>query len=162
MLMCYCLTEKSESLWEPCCIGPQLRLSFVDPLLFLSWFYCNLGFYAAGLTEPLLSGFSSELNNYLSIDASLKTEKQRARLVSPVVGADTGPLCLVFSYQMWGDAEGHLKVLLRDAHHEETLLWTLKDDQGPVWKEGRTILPRSPKDFQVKTKTQNSICVYSL
>lgn len=101
-------------------------------------------------SAPLVWSFHShELNNYLSIDASLKTEKQRARLVSPVVGADTGPLCLVFSYQMWGDAEGHLKVLLRDAHHEETLLWTLKDDQGPVWKEGRTILPRSPKDFQV-------------
>ncbi|XP_035006041.1 neuropilin-2a isoform X3 [Hippoglossus stenolepis] len=91
---------------------------------------------------------SHELNSYLYMDASLKTEQQRARLVSPVVAAETGPLCLVFSYQLWGEAQGHLKVLLRDAHNEETLLWTLTDDQG-VWKEGRTILPRSPKDFQV-------------
>uniref|UniRef100_A0A8C2ZVR6 Neuropilin n=1 Tax=Cyclopterus lumpus TaxID=8103 RepID=A0A8C2ZVR6_CYCLU len=79
----------------------------------------------------------------------LKTEQQQARLVSPVVTADSGPLCLLFSYQLWGEAQGHLKVLLRDAHNEETILWTLKDDQGPVWREGRTILPRSPKDFQV-------------
>ncbi|XP_069554513.1 neuropilin-2a isoform X3 [Brachyistius frenatus] len=99
---------------------------------------------------PLLwSLHSHELNSYLYMDASLKTEQQRARLVSPVVAADTGPLCLSFSYQLWGEAQGHLKVLLRDAHNEETVLWTLKDDQGPVWKEGRTILPRSPKDFQV-------------
>lgn len=83
------------------------------------------------------------------MDAGLKTEQQQARLVSPVVAADTGPLCLLFSYQLSGEAQGHLKVLLRDAHNEETVLWTLKDDQGPVWKEGRTILPRSPKDFQV-------------
>ncbi|KAL7369767.1 hypothetical protein ABVT39_008241 [Epinephelus coioides] len=99
---------------------------------------------------PLLwSLHSHELDSYLYMDASLKTEQQRARLVSPVVAADTGPLCLLFSYQLWGEAQGHLKVLVRDAHNEETVLWTLKDDQGPVWREGRTILPRSPKDFQV-------------
>ncbi|XP_008280134.1 neuropilin-2-like isoform X3 [Stegastes partitus] len=92
---------------------------------------------------------SHEPNSYLYMDASLKTEQQQARLVSPVVAADTGPLCLLFSYQIWGEAQGHLKVLVRDGHNEETVLWTLKDDQGPVWKEGRTILPRSPKDFQV-------------
>lgn len=96
-----------------------------------------------------LSGRPPELSSYLYMDASLKTEQQRARLVSPVVAADTGPLCLRFSYQLSGEAQGHLKVLLRDAHSEETVLWTLRDDQGPVWKEGRTILPRSPKDFQV-------------
>ncbi|XP_044043348.1 neuropilin-2a isoform X1 [Siniperca chuatsi] len=99
---------------------------------------------------PLLwSLHSHELNSYLYMDASLKTEQQQARLVSPVVAADTGPLCLLFSYQLSGEAQGHLKVLLRDAHNDETVLWTLKDDQGPVWKEGRTVLPRSPKDFQV-------------
>ncbi|XP_030265595.1 neuropilin-2a isoform X3 [Sparus aurata] len=99
---------------------------------------------------PLLwSLHSHELNSYLYMDASLKTEQQQARLVSPVVAADTGPLCLLFSYQLSGEAQGHLKVLLRDTHNEETVVWTLKDDQGPVWKEGRTILPRSPKDFQV-------------
>uniref|UniRef100_A0AAQ5XT75 Neuropilin n=1 Tax=Amphiprion ocellaris TaxID=80972 RepID=A0AAQ5XT75_AMPOC len=97
----------------------------------------------------VLSSSPPEPNSYLYMDASLKTEQQQARLVSPVVGADTGPLCLLFLYQIWGEAQGHLKVLVRDAHNEETVLWTLKDDQGPGWKEGRTILPRSPKDFQV-------------
>lgn len=90
-----------------------------------------------------------ELGSYLYMDASLKTEQQRARLASPAVAADTGPLCLLFSYQLAGEAQGQLRVLLRDAHNEEAVLWMLRDDQGPVWKEGRTILPRSPKDFQV-------------
>uniref|UniRef100_A0A8C5HNZ4 Neuropilin n=1 Tax=Gouania willdenowi TaxID=441366 RepID=A0A8C5HNZ4_GOUWI len=92
---------------------------------------------------------SAELNSYLYMDASLKTEQQQARLISPIVAADTGPLCLTFSYQIWGEAQGHLRVLMRHEHDDETVLWTLRDDQGPVWKEGRTILPRSPKDFQV-------------
>ncbi|XP_061654796.1 neuropilin-2a isoform X1 [Phyllopteryx taeniolatus] len=101
-------------------------------------------------SAPLLwSMHSHELNSHLYIEASPKREQQRARLLSPMVAADTGPVCLLFSYQMWGEAQGHLRVLLRDVHNEETLLWTLKDDQGPVWKEGRTILPRSPKDYQV-------------
>ncbi|XP_029927624.1 neuropilin-2a isoform X3 [Myripristis murdjan] len=99
---------------------------------------------------PLLwSLHNHDLNSYLYVEASPKTEQQRARLLSPVVAADTGPLCLLFSYQLWGEAQGSLRVLLQDAHHEETLLWALRGDQGPVWKEGRTILPRSPKDFQV-------------
>ncbi|XP_064825494.1 neuropilin-2a isoform X2 [Oncorhynchus masou masou] len=90
-----------------------------------------------------------DLNSYLYIEANPKTEQQRARILSPMVGLDTGPLCLLFSYQLWGEAQGTLRILLRDAHHEETLLWSLHGDQGPVWKEGRTILPRSPKEFQV-------------
>ncbi|XP_056286983.1 neuropilin-2a isoform X2 [Pseudoliparis swirei] len=99
---------------------------------------------------PLLwSLHSHELNSYLYMDASLNTEQQVARFVSPVVAADTGPVCLLFSYQLFGEAQGHLRVLLQDGHNEEAVLWTLKGDQGPVWREGRTILPRSPKDFQV-------------
>uniref|UniRef100_A0A8D3BKU3 Neuropilin n=1 Tax=Scophthalmus maximus TaxID=52904 RepID=A0A8D3BKU3_SCOMX len=87
--------------------------------------------------------------DYLYMDASPEMEQQHAWLVSPMVPAETGPLCLLFSYQLWGEAEGHLRVLLRDAHNKVTVLWRLVDDQGPVWREGRTILPRSPKDFQV-------------
>uniref|UniRef100_A0A8D2ZZZ3 Neuropilin n=1 Tax=Scophthalmus maximus TaxID=52904 RepID=A0A8D2ZZZ3_SCOMX len=90
-----------------------------------------------------------QLNSYLYMDASPEMEQQHAWLVSPMVPAETGPLCLLFSYQLWGEAEGHLRVLLRDAHNKVTVLWRLVDDQGPVWREGRTILPRSPKDFQV-------------
>uniref|UniRef100_A0A3B3UDU5 Neuropilin 2a n=1 Tax=Poecilia latipinna TaxID=48699 RepID=A0A3B3UDU5_9TELE len=83
--------------------------------------------------------------------------EQRARLVSPVVPANAGPLCLLFSYQMWGDSQGNLNVFLRDDLNDEVLLWSLRDNHTMVWKEGRTIVPRSPKEFQV-----GNGCIYRL
>ncbi|KAG7263077.1 LOW QUALITY PROTEIN: hypothetical protein CRUP_031505 [Coryphaenoides rupestris] len=73
---------------------------------------------------------------------------QRARLLSPAVGPELGPLCLLFYYQLQGEAQGSLRVLLRDNEEEETLLWALKGEQGPHWREGRTILPQSPREYQ--------------
>uniref|UniRef100_A0A8C9U098 Neuropilin n=1 Tax=Scleropages formosus TaxID=113540 RepID=A0A8C9U098_SCLFO len=90
-----------------------------------------------------------DVGAFLYMEASPRTEGQRARLVSPLVAAERGPLCLIFSYQLRGEGVGHLRVLLRDTDQEETLLWALKGDQGPVWREGRTVLPRSPKEYQV-------------
>ncbi|XP_043965826.1 neuropilin-2a isoform X1 [Gambusia affinis] len=97
----------------------------------------------------LWSRRKQSLNNYLYLDVSLKNLEQRARLVSPVVPADAGPLCLLFSYQMWGDSQGNLNVFLRDDQNDEVLLWSLRENHTTVWKEGRTIVPRSPKEFQV-------------
>uniref|UniRef100_A0A3B5AUT2 Neuropilin n=1 Tax=Stegastes partitus TaxID=144197 RepID=A0A3B5AUT2_9TELE len=87
--------------------------------------------------------------NYLHLDAGAHTQRKRARLLSPEVGPERGPLCLLFYYQLQGEAQGSLRVLLRDSDQEETLLWVLKGDQGPHWREGRTILPQSPKEYQV-------------
>ncbi|XP_030635634.1 neuropilin-2a [Chanos chanos] len=118
-----------------------------DPNSDLSWTLHSSN-KITGLGSSLdLSLGSNSLGNYLYIEASPETEHQRARLLSPVMGPDAGPLCLLFSYQL--EDQGTLRILLRDAHQEETLLWALHGDQGPIWKEGRTILPRSPKEFQV-------------
>lgn len=94
----------------------------------------------------LCPGFSG---NYLHLDAGAHIQRKRARLLSPEVGPEQGPLCLVFYYQLQGEAQGSLRVLLRDSEHEETLLWALKGEQGSHWREGRTILPQSPKEYQV-------------
>uniref|UniRef100_A0A8C7PD22 Neuropilin n=1 Tax=Oncorhynchus mykiss TaxID=8022 RepID=A0A8C7PD22_ONCMY len=118
-----------------------------DPSASLHWSLHNSS--KAPAQGPGLNLTLPPTGNYLYIEANPKTEQQRARILSPMVGLDTGPLCLLFSYQLWGEAQGTLRILLRDAHHEETLLWALHGDQGPVWKEGRTILPRSPKELQV-------------
>jgi len=83
------------------------------------------------------------------VDAGAHTVQQRARLLSPAVGPELGPLCLLFYYQLQGEAQGSLRVLLRDNEEEETLLWALKGEQGPHWREGRTILPQSPREYQV-------------
>ncbi|KAL1022354.1 hypothetical protein UPYG_G00025560 [Umbra pygmaea] len=120
-----------------------------DPSAPLHWFLHSSSRAPAQNPNVELSLPPTDPNSYLYIEANPKTEQQPARILSPLVGPDTGPLCLLFSYQLWGEALGTLRVLLRDAHHEETLLWALKKDHGPVWKEGRTILPRSPKEYQV-------------
>uniref|UniRef100_A0A671WPM5 Neuropilin n=1 Tax=Sparus aurata TaxID=8175 RepID=A0A671WPM5_SPAAU len=155
--------------WSPAGIGMRVEILGCDlpGRLFFRCFpatsppsdsVCDFDHGLCGWTHdsnaPLLWSLHSHGESSSSVTGrfahdSPATEQQQARLVSPVVAADTGPLCLLFSYQLSGEAQGHLKVLLRDTHNEETVVWTLKDDQGPVWKEGRTILPRSPKDFQV-------------
>lgn len=88
--------------------------------------------------------------NYLHLDAGAHTQRKRARLLSPEVGPEQGPLCLLFHYQLQGEALGSLRVLLRDSEQEETLLWALKGEQGSHWREGRTVLPQSPREYQVE------------
>ncbi len=92
---------------------------------------------------------STDFGNFLYVEASPKLEPQRARLMSPSVGPERRPVCLLFYYQLQGEGQDSLRVLLRDNDQEETLLWVLKGDQGPMWREGRTILPQSPKEYQV-------------
>uniref|UniRef100_A0A673CTC1 Neuropilin n=1 Tax=Sphaeramia orbicularis TaxID=375764 RepID=A0A673CTC1_9TELE len=103
----------------------------------------------SGVSWTLHTAGGDFSGNYLHVDAGAHTQRKRARLLSPEVGPEQGPLCLLFYYQLQGEAQGSLRVLLRDSDQEETLLWSLKGDQGPHWREGRTILPQSPKEYQV-------------
>ncbi|XP_064875731.1 neuropilin-2-like isoform X2 [Oncorhynchus nerka] len=125
-----------------------------DSMSELSW-SLHSGSLSSGLTPSLdlpLSLPKDDVGNFLHIEASPRTERQRARLVSPAVGPERGPLCLLFNYQLQGPENqglGSLRILIRDNDREETLLWSLRGDQGSVWKEGRTILPQSPKEYQV-------------
>nr|AAR11554.1 neuropilin 2a [Danio rerio] len=101
---------------------------------------------ALGQSHNLSMG-SNSLGNYLYIEASPETQGQKARLFSPGVDPDTGPLCLMFSYQL--EDQGTLRVLLLNKQQEKTLLWSLSGDQQPIWREGRTIIPRSPDELKV-------------
>ncbi|KAG9349032.1 hypothetical protein JZ751_029350 [Albula glossodonta] len=120
-----------------------------DPNADLNWSLHSIGSPpGSGPSQDLTLG-ADDFGSYLYIEASLKTERQRARLVSPEVGPDTGPICLLFSYQLRGEGVGSLRILLRNTDQDETPLWALSGDQGPTWRQGRTILPRSPKETQV-------------
>uniref|UniRef100_A0AAZ3NUX3 Neuropilin n=1 Tax=Oncorhynchus tshawytscha TaxID=74940 RepID=A0AAZ3NUX3_ONCTS len=121
-----------------------------DSMSELSW-SLHSGSLSSGLTPsldlPLSLPKDGQYHSHLQ-----SSERQRARLVSPAVGPERGPLCLLFNYQLQGPENqglGSLRILIRDNDREETLLWALRGDQGSVWKEGRTILPQSPKEYQV-------------
>uniref|UniRef100_A0A671VP02 Neuropilin n=1 Tax=Sparus aurata TaxID=8175 RepID=A0A671VP02_SPAAU len=125
-----------------------------DPQSGVSWLLhtassSSTGHGTHGTRQDLALGSDNVSGNYLHLDAGAHTQRKRARLLSPEVGPEQGPLCLLFHYQLQGEAQGSLRVLLRDSDQEETLLWVLKGDQGAHWKEGRTILPQSPKEYQV-------------
>uniref|UniRef100_A0A674MY73 Neuropilin n=1 Tax=Takifugu rubripes TaxID=31033 RepID=A0A674MY73_TAKRU len=125
-----------------------------DPLSGVSWSLHtassgSTGHGTHGTIQDLSLGSDSFSGNYLHLDAGAHIQRKRARLLSPEVAPEQGPLCLVFYYQLQGEAQGSLRVLLRDSEQEETLLWALKGDQGSHWREGRTILPQSPKEYQV-------------
>ncbi|XP_015254043.1 PREDICTED: neuropilin-2-like [Cyprinodon variegatus] len=109
----------------------------------------STGHNTHGTRQDLSLGSDNFSGNYLHLDAGTHTQRKKARLLSPEVGPERGPLCLLFYYQLQGEAQGSLRVLLRDGDQEETLLWALKGEQGPNWREGRTILPQSPREYQV-------------
>uniref|UniRef100_A0A672T8T1 Neuropilin n=1 Tax=Sinocyclocheilus grahami TaxID=75366 RepID=A0A672T8T1_SINGR len=115
-----------------------------DPMSDLKW-----SLYSSSSPSLDLTMGADNFGNFLYVEASPKSEPQRARLMSPSVGPERRPVCLLFYYQLQGEGQDSLRVLLRDDDQEEALLWALKGDQGPMWREGRTILPQSPKEYQV-------------
>nr|AAI63576.1 Neuropilin 2b [Danio rerio]AAI63589.1 Neuropilin 2b [Danio rerio] len=115
-----------------------------DPMSDLKW-----SMYSSSSPSLDLTHGPDNFGNFLYVEASPMSEPQRARLLSPSVGPERRLVCLLFYYQLRGAGQESLRVLLRDDDQEETLLWTLKGDQGSMWREGRTILPQSPKEYQV-------------
>uniref|UniRef100_A0A3P8X163 Neuropilin n=1 Tax=Cynoglossus semilaevis TaxID=244447 RepID=A0A3P8X163_CYNSE len=135
-------TATTPSLSAVCDFEQSLCGWSADPQSGVSW-----SLHAAGSSSS--SPGHDFSGNYLHLDAGAHTQRKRARLLSPEVWPERGPLCLLFNYQLQGEAQGSLRVLLRDNDQEETLLWALKGDQGLHWREGRSILPQSPREYQV-------------
>ncbi|KAI1885011.1 hypothetical protein AGOR_G00215790 [Albula goreensis] len=103
-----------------------------DPNADLNWSLHSIGSPpGSGPSQDLTLG-TDDFGSYLYIEASLKTERQRARLVSPE-----------------GRGGGLPANPAPEPRPDETPLWALSGDQGPTWRQGRTILPRSPKETQV-------------
>uniref|UniRef100_A0A3B4U9T4 Neuropilin n=1 Tax=Seriola dumerili TaxID=41447 RepID=A0A3B4U9T4_SERDU len=144
--VCVCLsrpTATTPSLSAVCDFEQSLCGWSADPQSGVSW-----SLHTASSSSTGHGTHETRQDLALGSDSG-HTQRKRARLLSPEVGPERGPLCLLFYYQLQGEAQGSLRVLLRDSDQEETLLWVLKGDQGPHWREGRTILPQSPKEYQV-------------
>ncbi|KAK1165586.1 neuropilin-2-like isoform X1 [Acipenser oxyrinchus oxyrinchus] len=122
-----------------------------DPSSDFNWAFLPRGTggtLGAGPSQDHLLG-SNGNGNYLYVEASQKTEGLRAKLLSPPVSALGGQLCMVFWYHMRGANVGTLRVLMSETDQQETTLWSMRGDQGSEWREGRTVLPESPKEYQI-------------
>uniref|UniRef100_A0A8C9RRW6 Neuropilin n=1 Tax=Scleropages formosus TaxID=113540 RepID=A0A8C9RRW6_SCLFO len=90
--------------------------------------------------------------NFIYTLATSSQESKAARLVSPVVTALDVDLCISFWYHMFGSHIGSLHVRQRKETAEgaaDVLLWTVSGHQGSRWREGRVLVPRSNKPYQV-------------
>uniref|UniRef100_A0A671YT90 Neuropilin n=1 Tax=Sparus aurata TaxID=8175 RepID=A0A671YT90_SPAAU len=90
--------------------------------------------------------------NFIYTLATGPQESEVARLVSPVVSSPDSDLCVSFWYHMFGSHIGTLHIKQRKQTVDgpaDILLWTVSGHQGNRWREGRVLVPRTNKPYQV-------------
>uniref|UniRef100_A0A8C6PHQ8 Neuropilin n=1 Tax=Nothobranchius furzeri TaxID=105023 RepID=A0A8C6PHQ8_NOTFU len=90
--------------------------------------------------------------NFIYTLATGLQETEVARLVSPVVSSPDSDLCVSFWYHMFGSHIGTLHIKQRkqtETGPVDILLWTVSGHQGNRWREGRVLVPRTNKPYQV-------------
>lgn len=90
--------------------------------------------------------------NFIYTLATGPQETEVARLVSPVVSSPDADLCVSFWYHMFGSHIGTLHIKQRKQTVDgpaDVLLWTVSGHQGNRWREGRVLVPRTNKPYQV-------------
>jgi len=89
--------------------------------------------------------------NFIYSQADENQKGKVARLVSPVVYSQNSAHCMTFWYHMSGSHVGTLRVKLHYQKPEEydQLVWMAIGHQGDHWKEGRVLLHKSLKLYQV-------------
>lgn len=82
-----------------------------------------------------------------------------ARLISPIVNPQNSAHCMTFWYHMSGPHVGTLRIKLRYPSPEDydQVLLTLSGNQGNCWKEGRVLLHKSVKHYQVGKKYKENV-----
>ncbi|XP_044280884.1 neuropilin-1 isoform X2 [Varanus komodoensis] len=89
--------------------------------------------------------------NFIYSQADENQKGKVARLISPIINPQNSALCMTFWYHMSGPHVGTLRIKLRYRTPKEydQVLWMLSGDQGDFWKEGRVLLHKSVKHYQV-------------
>ncbi|KAL8164986.1 UNVERIFIED_CONTAM: Asparagine-rich protein (ARP protein) [Gekko kuhli] len=89
--------------------------------------------------------------NFIYSQADENQKGKVARLISPIVNPQNSAHCMTFWYHMSGPHVGTLRIKLRYPSPEEydQVLLTLSGNQGNCWKEGRVLLHKSVKHYQV-------------
>nr|XP_056713098.1 neuropilin-1 [Euleptes europaea] len=89
--------------------------------------------------------------NFIYSQADENQKGKLARLISPIVNPQNSAHCMTFWYHMSGPHVGTLRIKLRYPSPDEydQVLLTLNGNQGNSWKEGRILLHKSVKHYQV-------------
>ncbi|XP_054846707.1 neuropilin-1 isoform X2 [Eublepharis macularius] len=89
--------------------------------------------------------------NFIYSQADENQKGKVARLISPIVNPQNSAHCMTFWYHMSGPHVGTLRIKLRYSSPEDydQDLLTLSGNQGNCWKEGRVLLHKSVKHYQV-------------
>ncbi|XP_066483013.1 neuropilin-1 isoform X2 [Tiliqua scincoides] len=89
--------------------------------------------------------------NFIYSQADENQKGKLARLISPIINPQNSAHCMTFWYHMSGPHVGTLRIKLRYQTPEEydQIVWVLSGDQGNDWKEGRVLLHKSVKHYQV-------------
>uniref|UniRef100_A0A096M327 Neuropilin n=1 Tax=Poecilia formosa TaxID=48698 RepID=A0A096M327_POEFO len=154
---------------------PETTTLKVDPIPAFLWFACDFGWpndpsfcrwtsEDTGSRWQIQSSGTPTLNtgpnmdhtggsgNFIYTLATGLQESEVARLVSPMVSSEDSDLCVSFWYHMHGSHIGTLHIKQREQTEEGTadiLLWTVSGHQGNRWREGRVLVPRISKPYQV-------------
>lgn len=89
--------------------------------------------------------------NFIYSQADENQKGKLARLISPIINPQNSAHCMTFWFHMSGPNVGTLRIKLRYQTPEEydQTVWMLSGDQGSDWKEGRVLLHKSVKHYQV-------------
>nr|XP_028606857.1 neuropilin-1 isoform X1 [Podarcis muralis]XP_028606858.1 neuropilin-1 isoform X1 [Podarcis muralis] len=97
--------------------------------------------------------------NFIYSQADENQKGKVARLISPIINPQNSAVCMTFWYHMLGEQVGTLRIKLRYQTHREydQVLWMLAGNQGNSWKEGRVLLHKSAKHYQVMVEGEIGI-----
>lgn len=94
-------------------------------------------------TGPLANRRNNTQQKYLYANgASTQTAGSKARLVSPIIDT-TSKVCVDFYYNLHGNTEGSLKLIVKSQDNAETVLWQRSGDQTQAWHHAKMTLPQS-------------------
>ena len=96
--------------------------------------------------------YGTGVGHYMFIETSSpQKENDTARLISPEYTVTPGGSCLQFFYHMWGKTTGTLNVFLKEGDIiQSNPLWSLKGDQGDVWRSASATIKSTGK-YRVNT-----------
>ncbi|XP_028283475.1 MAM and LDL-receptor class A domain-containing protein 2 [Parambassis ranga] len=111
---------------------------------------------ASGNTGPSVDHtLGTEMGWYMAVDTDWGNQMSAAVLQSPSMKQASSTCTLHFYYNMHGEDNGELSVLLNDGFRT-TRLWWLSGNHGNMWQHAEVKVDRIPQDFTIQFEASRS------